>query len=395
MRIFIMLILTLALAALFALFPDVAEQTLSITAFGWIFETKQGPFILLLLLALGVFWLLRRIVLAILAGPGQLWHVLKTGSLKRKETFLREGLSEWLDMRGEQGWKHFRKARGLLPGWADALLAHVSQSPAELPLPADGDDDLLIALNARIATDPHARPKPDSGKRKAHLDAWLKACPDAPLALERQADLLEEEEDWQGLIDMLENIWTRGGSSAARTAPRLASAYMHLAASDADGALEQLRKAHRLQPESRPVVLALGRALISADDIPACRKLWTSQLEKIKPSNEHQDDAQIAIELTALLHADALKIYRKLEKKSAEKISPALALLRASLAHSAGLSGLAQEHMDKLLEQHPSSHAWQLLGQWQMEDGNWQAAAESYRQALDCRAHSTPARSQH
>ncbi|MDQ6987530.1 MAG: hypothetical protein Q9M25_06995 [Mariprofundaceae bacterium] len=390
MRTFIVLVLALALAALFALFPDIAERTMSIHAFGWLFEGKQGPFILLLLLALAVFWLLRRMLLAILAGPGQLWHVLRSGSKKRKESYLRDGLAAWLDMRGEQGWKSFRKARGFLPAWGDDLLAVLPQSPGDLPLPKDNDDALHIALCARIATDPNARPKPDIGVRKAHLAAWLNAHPGAPLALERQVDLLEEEENWQALVGILENIWNRGGSSAARTAPRLASAYMHLAATDADStrALEQLRKAHRLQAENNAITLALGRALIDADDTPACRKLWMLHLEQ-------QNNAQVAVELVGLLHDDALKIYRKLEKKNAEKITPALALLRAGLAHAAGLSGLAREHMDKLLDKHPSPQAWQMLGKWQAENNEWQAAAESYRQALACISTSTSTATTH
>ncbi len=377
MRTFIVLVLALALAALFAIFPDIAEHTMSIHAFGWVFEGKQGPFILLLLLALGVFWLLRRILLAILAGPGQLWHVLRSGSKKRKESHLRDGLAEWIDMRGDRGWKPFRKARGFLPTWADDLLAVLPQSPADLPRPNENDDALHIALCARIATNPNNRPKPDVAVRKAHLTAWLNVHPGAPLALQRQVDLLEDEEDWQGLVEKLESIWNRGGSSATHTAPRLASAYMHLAATDSEHALEYLRKAHRLQAESHTIVLTLGRALIDADDAPACRKLWMLHLE-------HQNNAQVAVELAELLHDDALKTYRKLEKKSSEKITPALALLRAGLAHAAGLSGLAREHMDKLLDKYPSPQAWQMLGTWQAENGEWQAAAESYRQALAC-----------
>ncbi|MDQ7011996.1 MAG: hypothetical protein Q9M29_09255, partial [Mariprofundaceae bacterium] len=390
MRTFIVLVLALALAALFALFPDIAERTMSIYAFGWVFEGKQGPFILLLLLALSVFWLLRRILLAILAGPGQLWHVLRSGSKQRKESHLRDGLAEWLDMRGEQGWKSFRKARGFLPAWGDDLLAVLPQSLGDLPLPKDNDDALHIALCARIATDPNARPKQDIGVRKAHLVAWLNAHPGAPLALERQVDLLEEEGSWQELVDRLENIWNHGGSSAARTAPRLASAYKHLAATDTDAnqALQRLRKAHRLQADNHAITLALGRALIDTDDTAACRKLWMLHLE-------HQNDAQVAVELVGLLHDDALKTYRKLEKKNAEKITPALALLRAGLAHAAGLSGLAREHMDKLLDKHPSPQAWQMLAKWQAENDEWQAAAESYRQALACISTSTASATTH
>jgi len=382
MRIFIILVLALSLAVLFGLFPDVAEQTLSIHAFGWIFETRQGPFILALVLALAFYWLLRRIVLAILAGPGQLWQVLKTGRKKRKEAFLHDGLGEWIDMRGERGWKHFRKGKGFLPAWGDALLSRLPMSPADMPLAEDGDDDLLIALTARMASDPQASPKPDPGVRQAHLDAWLKVHPGAPLALERKAGLLQEAEDWQGLVSMLEETWKRGGNSASRAAPKLAAAYVRLAEHAAqtgegqDTTLGYLRKAQRLQPESRTVVLALGRAFLAGGDSAACRKLWLAHIER-------QDDGDIVAELIPLMVDDALKTYRRMEKKSDTQLTPSQALLRACMAHAAGLSGLATEHMDKLLARHPSPQAWRTLGDWRTEENNWQAAADAYRQSLD------------
>jgi hypothetical protein len=381
MRIFIILILALALAALFALFPEVADETLSIHAFGWLFETKQGPFILVLVLALGLYWLVRRIVLAMLAGPGQLWQVLKNGRKKRRETFLYDGLAEWVDMRGERGWKYFRKGKGFLPEWADALLSRLPMSPAEMPLPEDGDDDLLIALTARMASDPQGSPKPDPSVRQAHLDAWLKVHPGAPLALERKASLLQETENWDGLVSMLEEIWKRGGNSASRAAPKLASAYMQLSKTLAqtpggqEKCLADLRKAHRLQPESGPVVLALGRALLGEGDASACRKLWLAHIER-------KDDAEIAVELMPLMHEDALKTYRRMEKKRESDITPAQALLRAGMAHAAGLDGLAAEQMEKLLAKNPSPQAWRTLGDWRLENGDGQAAAEAYQQAL-------------
>ncbi len=381
MRVFIMLILALALAILFALFPDVANQTLSIHAFGWVFETRQGPFILLLVLALGVFWLVRRILLAILAGPGQLWHVLKTGRKKRLENHLHDGLGEWVDMRGERGWKSLRKGRGLLPAWGDALLERLPMTPADIPLPADTDDALLVALSARIASDPNASPKPDPGVRMTHLNAWLKVHPGAPLALERKAALLQETGDWADLVNMLEQLWSRGGTSASRVAPKLAAAYLHLAesAEQTEGSerrLGYLRKAYRLQPKKRDMVLALGRALLAEGDDAASRKLLLTHLDG-------HDDAEVAIELVSLLRPDAMKSYRRLEKKSDSELTPAQMLLRAGLAQAAGLSGLATEHMDKLLASHASTQAWRMLGGWREESGDWQGAAEAYRKALE------------
>lgn len=380
MRTLIVLILALSLAALFALFPEVADATLSIQAFGWVFEARQGPFILALVLVLAAYWLLRRILLAILAGPGQLWHVLKTGRMRRRETFLHDGLNEWVDMRGERGWKYFRKGRGFLPAWADALLQRLPMSPADIPLPDENDDALLTALSARMVTDPGNTRKPDPGVRRKHLDAWLKVHPGAPLALERKAALLHETGDWHALVTMLEETWQRGGNSASRAAPKLAEAYMQLARAvdteeeGREGRMALLRKAHRLQPESCDVVLALGRAMVTAGDTAACRKLWLAHLER-------HDDADIAIELVPLMREDAMKAYRRVEKRSDDNLIPALALLRAGLAHAAGLTGLAREHMDHLLATRPSRQAWQMLGHWQTESGDWKAAAEAYREA--------------
>lgn len=382
MRTFIVLVLAISLAVLFALFPDVADETLSIHAFGWIFETRQGPFMLALVFILAVYWLLRRIVLAILAGPGQLLHVLRNGRKKRRESYLYDGLCEWVDMRGERGWKSFRKSRGILPDWADGLLERLPMSPTDIPLPAETDDPLLVALSARIATDPDTARKPDPAERGKHLDAWLKAHPGAPLALERKARLLSETADWQGLVALLEEIWQRGGNSASRAAPKLAAAYMQLAMATEPGRqgreskLTYLRKAHRLQAESHDVVLALGRVQMEAGDTAACRKIWLAHIEK-------HNDPDIAIELLPLMLEDAMKNYRRMEKCKLADMTPALALLRAGLAHLAGLSGLANEHMEHLLASHASPQAWRMLGQWRAESGDWKAAAEAYRLALD------------
>ncbi|PJC70533.1 MAG: hypothetical protein CO017_04880, partial [Zetaproteobacteria bacterium CG_4_8_14_3_um_filter_59_5] len=301
MRTFIVLAFAMGLAVLFALFPEVADETLSIHAFGWVFESRQGPFILALLLVLAVYWLLRRILLAILAGPGQLLHVLRNGRKKRRESHLHDGLCEWVDMRGERGRKSFRKSRGFLPAWADSLLDRLPLAPTDIPLPAEGDDPLLVALSARIATDPVAARKPDPAVRGKHLDAWLEVHPGAPLALERKARLLRETGDWKALVSMLEETWQRGGNSASRATPKLATAYMQLAAATGaetegrESRLAYLRKAHRLQVESHDVVLALGRALIDAGDATACRKIWLAHIEK-------HNDPVVAVELLPLMH---------------------------------------------------------------------------------------------
>ncbi len=99
MRLFFLLLLALGIAVLLSLFPTIAGQPLRVEAFEWVFETQQGAFITALLVLLIIVWLLRRIVSAIFAGPGQLWNTLRMGGRKRREQRLKEGLAEWIDMR--------------------------------------------------------------------------------------------------------------------------------------------------------------------------------------------------------------------------------------------------------------------------------------------------------
>ncbi|MDQ6959935.1 MAG: hypothetical protein Q9M27_02810 [Mariprofundaceae bacterium] len=376
MRIVIMLTLALALAGVLAMFPHVADQPLRIEAFGWLFESRQGPFILLLLLLLGLFWMLRRSLAAIFAGPGQVWQVLRSGGRQRREARLRDGLAELIDMRGDLGAKAFRKTRGIAPVWGRDLLRALTISAVNHIKPSTDSDALLTALRARIVTDPSASPKPDMVTRKAHLDAWLNVHPGAPMALQRKMDMAEEEEDWTALTRLLEDMWKKGGRSAASIRPRLASAYMALAAAQPDHALEYLRKAHRLMPEDGDVLLSFGETLIEQGDAQTCRKLWSAHLETY-------DDEPIAIALHELLRTDALKAYRKLEKVNNAKMPPAQAWLRAKLAHDADLGGLAVDHLQELIKSHPGAMAWKTFGDWHAETADWVQAARCYQKALE------------
>jgi len=373
MRVFILLVLALTLAGLLALFPNLADQPLRIEAFGWLFETRQGPFILLLIVLLGLAWLAQRLFTAIAAGPGQVWQALRSGSRKRREARLREGLAALVDMRGDQGARIFRKTRGIIPRWGNPLLGALATPAAEQPAPAPEDDDLLVALRARIATDPDARHRPDLATRKLHLEAWLKAHPGAPLALERKIDLAEEEGDWATAAQLLEDVWKRGGRAGASVRPRLARACMNLASEKPEQALEYMRKAHRLMPEDGEITLALGRLLIERGEARAARKLWMTHLET-------HDDEAVARALHELLKPDAMKAYRRM--KHASGMPAARAWLRAQLAHDAGLEGLAMDHMKALLEGRHCALAWRTLGDWHTAREEWAEAARCYQKAL-------------
>ena len=277
---------------------------------------------------------------------------------------------------GDIGAKAFHKTRGIIPLWGRALLQALTTPATNHAAPSTGDDTLLTALGARMVTDPSASPKPDMVMRKAHLDAWLDVRPGAPLALERKIGMAEEEKDWAVLARLLEDLWKNGGRSAVSIRPRLASAYMALAEEQPDHALEYLRKTHRLMPEDGDVLLSLGRTLIEQGDVQTCRKLWSAHLET-------HDDEAIAITLYELLHADALKAYRKLEKANNTEMPPAWAWLRAKLAHDADLDGLAMDHLQDLIKSHPGPLVWKTFGDWHAEKTNWAQAARCYRNAIE------------
>ena len=377
MRLVIILILALALTAVLALFPEIAQEQMRIEAFGWMLEMTQGAFIVVGLLALCAIWIVQRILAALLSGPGQLWRVLRSGSRKRREMGLRENVKKLIDMRHELTAKSLKKAQGVIPDWSLSLLRILATPPAEQETPGTNQDALEVALAARIVTDPQAKPRPDSATRKVHLDAWLEASPGAPLAIARLPDVAEAEADWSALVRLLEEAWKKGDRAAATIKPRLAHAYLELARKqEQEGSgdtIDSLRKAHRLLSDSTEVLLALGKVYLAKSDLRAARSLWLTHLEK-------HDDAVIAEACFDLLKPDAMRGYRKLEAE--DGLNPAQLWLRAQLAHAAKLTGLAHDHMTALLEKHPSSLAWRTLGDWQTEESNWQEASRCYQQAL-------------
>jgi len=362
---------------LFTLFPEIVSQHVRLEAFGWVFETRQGALITALLVLLAILWLLQRVVSAIFAGPGQLWRTLRMGSKKRREQRLREGVADMLDMRGDQGRRAFSKSRGVIPEWAAVLLKTLTIPANEQPSPDRANNPLSIALAARIATDPNAPSRPDATTRKAHLEAWLSAHPDAPLATSRLAALAEEEEDWKTAVELLEQAWKQGQRSAASIKPRLAQAYIRLADEDSANRQNHLRKAYRLAPDNAEVILALGRAHIADKNGDDAEKLWLSYLEQ-------HNDFNVAATLFALLKPQSMQAFRKLDRKDAAKAyQPAMRWLQASLAHDAGLNGLATEIMDQLLEDDAANEVLQSCADWHADAGEWEQAVGYYRQLCD------------
>jgi len=379
MRFILLLIFALLLTIALIVFPDIADQALRLEAFGWVFETRQGAFIVALLALLFVIWLVRALLSALFAGPGHLWRSLRMGSRKRREQNLREALAQWLDMRGDMGARTLKRSRGVLPDWLLSMLKVLMTQAKDQSMPSSDQDPLVTSLTARIVTGPTAQPKPDLATRKAHLDAWLAAHPGAPLAMTRMADLAEEEQDWPKLVGLLEDVWKRGHRSSHVVKPRLVHAYLQMATLEPDAAMQYLRKAHRLIPDNKQVLLAYGQNLVSGGDRKTAIGLWRSHLEQ-------ESDLDLARLLLAELREDPLGTYRKLERANDAALNEAQRWLRAELAHVAKLDGLAFEQMQNLAEHAQAddivSAAWQAMGDWYLESKEHGQAAMCYRKAL-------------
>lgn len=375
MRLILLLLFALAVTVALTVFPNIADQPLRIEAFGWLFETRQGAFMIALLVLIFLLWLLQGIISALFAGPGNIWRSLVKGGGKRNEKRLREALAQWLDHRGDLGEKALKHSRGVLPGWMLEML-HTLITPArELSVSDEPQDPLVTALAARIVTSPNAHPKPDLATRKAHLQAWLQVHPDSPLALSRLADIAEEEGNWPKLVELLENVWKQGQRSAHSLKPRLARGYIALAQSEPEHAMEYLRKSFRLCPENRDVLIAFGQASAKADDTKTASRIWTEYLEQ-------NSDYEVAALLLGLAEHDVLRIYRNFEAIDENELNNAQRWLRAQLAHEAKLNGLAFEQMQALAEQSHSSVAWHTLGDWHRAANDHEKAMVCYHQAL-------------
>jgi len=380
MRFIVLLIFALLLTIALVVFPNIADQALRFEAFGWVFETRQGAFIAALLGLLFVIWLIRALASALFAGPGHLWRSLRMGSRRRREQNLREALAQWLDARGDMGVKTLKRSRGVLPDWTLAMLKALMLPAKDQPQPTSEQDPLLTALSARIVTGPTAHPRPDLATRKTHLKAWLNARPGSPLAMSRLADLAEEEQDWPKLVELLEGIWKKGHRSSHAVKPRLVKAYLAMSQLDPESGMQYLRKAHRLMPDNREVLLAYGLKLVESGDTSAAIRLWQTHLES-------EGDLPLARQLLLQLQGDPLRTYRKLEGKSDAELNEAQRWLRAELAHCAKLDGLAFEQMQSLAEGSNETEtiaaAWQSLGNWYLDNHEHGQAAKCYREALE------------
>ncbi|MDQ6993652.1 MAG: heme biosynthesis HemY N-terminal domain-containing protein [Mariprofundus sp.] len=376
MRLIFFLMLALMIAITLVVFPDQANQMLRLQALGWVFETKQGTFIVVLFLLLMVAWLLRTLIRTLFSGSGQLWSSLRMGSEKRRQRRLQETVTSWLNGNGALNMRLLKSSKQVLPEWVLDLLAVLATPADKLGAPDQKRAPLLTILMARTISSPTVMPKVDIALRKAHLKAWLAISPDAALAKARMADIAEEEGDWQARISFLEHNWQKTGQPADDSKQSLKRAYQKLAETDANQALLLLRKAYRLDPADSAVVLAYGLAQLREGESQNTILLWMNYLEQ-------HDSIVVAAELLTLLKQhNPLKVYRKLERKNGAEISLALRWLRSELAHFSKLDGLAYEQMQLLADEDKYAPAWESMANWHHSAGEYKQASVCFKQAL-------------
>jgi len=376
MRLIFLLVLALTASTAMVVFPNIADQVLRLEAFGWVFETRQGAFIVALFVILFVVWLLRAVISGLFAGPDHLWQSLRMGGRKRREQRLRLALERWLNGDGDLDARLLKRSRKVLPGWALDMLAIIGTPVKDQSAPDAQADPMLTAMLARTVTSPVVSPKPDLAVRKAYLKAWLGVSPHSTLARIRMADVAEEEGNWQELVNLLEDGWRKGQQSAADIKTRLIHAYLKLAEADSDQAPALLRKAYRLNPDDGAVMLAYGRSQLHDGDSSNTRRLWLNHLQ-------HHDDMAIATELLIVLQLhDPVRSYRKLERKASGGINFSLRWLCGELAHTAKLEGLAFEQMQALAKEAGYVPAWESMARWHDAAGEYDKAADCFRQAL-------------
>ncbi|MDQ6995356.1 MAG: hypothetical protein Q9M18_07150, partial [Mariprofundaceae bacterium] len=330
-------------------------------------------FVVIMLVLLFMGWFIQRLSNALLAGPGKIWQTLRTGGRQRREQHLQTALHDYIDMRQHNGQRTFKKARKLLPDWAQPLLDSLSLLPNQQGDVNMQHDPLHIAFTARIISDPEWKDIIDIEKRQAHLEAWLSVHPDAPLAQVRLLDIYLEEQSWQAALDLLNAMKNQALRSQAWIIEKkvmvLLALRQHATGSEASDYLQQ---AEKISPHHHDVILARGHAHIQADNPQVAEKLWLNYLKK-------HDSLAIAQAALNLMKGEGLTAFRRIEKL---KGSQALLWLHACLAHAGKLDGLAEETLKPLLETNPCPLFWQTWAEWMVEKGEHQQAHEAYEQAL-------------
>ncbi len=372
-RIVLALLLIIAVFVGLVLFPEITNQAVRIEIFGWLFETRTGMFILLLLFLFSTLWLIQKVLDLSVNSPKQLWSNLRSGNKKRREERLQEALATWIDEGDGSSQKLLKRSKGIVPDWLhDALLIWWDKPNAHAKINDEKDSPLSIALRARLATDPENRPLFSLSERQQYLDTWLAVHPAAPLAVQRKAELLGELGSYAEQVALFEELWEKKKNVTA-IKPLFATALRCLAAQDENNKLAHLRKANRINPNDAGIIIDLASALQDAGDTQSASRLLLDYLEQ-------HDDMNIAEKAFAVLSDEPLAHFRTVDKPNFKKTA-AGNWLRSSLAHKAELVGIAEDGLTTLLENHPSAKLWLMRGDWFAEAGQWEKAAHAYKKA--------------
>ncbi|RMH59481.1 MAG: tetratricopeptide repeat protein [Zetaproteobacteria bacterium] len=368
----ILLLLTVLVTLGFGLFPDVADQPLRIEALGWVFETRQGAFVIAVLLLCLLILLLRWLLRWLGAGPGRIWQLFAISGRKREARRLQQALADLINQRQDLGRKALPRRCRTLPAWLGALVRVWATPIASLQA---GDKPLCTALAARLATEPGARSIVSAEQRHHLLQAWLAAFPDAPLARMRMAELWEEQAKWQEAAESWEALLRDDLVAREQGVAHLVQC-LERQAEQGDASV-LLHHALKWQPARSDLVRRLGQAYLAEQQYDAARKLWWDHVLK-------HEDFEVAQSLLPLLREDALRHFKKLDQATRRHgTNRALLWLKAELAHTAGMDGIADELLHRLAEREGCPVAWLSLARLLVARGDYEQACRCYEQALD------------
>ncbi len=373
-RMVLTLLLVVGIFVGLVLFPDIASQPVRIEILGWLFETRTGMFILLMLVVLALFWSLQKAFDLSINSPKQMWSRLRSGSTKRRESRLQEALATWIDEGAGNSQKLLKRSKGIIPEWLHHSLSLAWDKPTNHPnIDDEKDSPLIIALKARLATDGYHGGKLSLSARQHYLDTWLAVHPGAPLALQRKARLLGDMSEYAEQVHLLEELMQKN-KNIDSLKPVLAQALAKLAEKDEANKLVHLRKANRLMPNDAAVLKQLATALADSGDSKSAERLLLDYIQQ-------HDDMTMARAALKLLSFDALQNFKRVDKPAFQN-TDAGRWLRMMLAYEADLIGIADDAMNAMLSQNPSPLLWQTKGDWLAKQHKWEEATEAYQKAF-------------
>ncbi len=373
MRIVLVLLAMIGIFVGLVLFPDIANQPVRIEMLGWLFETRTGMFILLVIVVFSMLWTLQKTFDLSINSPRQLWTRLRSGNTKRRELRLQEALATWIDEGAGHSQKLLKRSKGIIPDWLhQALLLAWGKPQNQLPIDMEKDTPLMVALKARLATNPENIHHLSLSDRQHFLDAWLAVHPAATLAMMRKAELLGDMHEYTEQVHLLETLMQKT-KDINDIKPKLAQALANLASKDTSNELAHLRKANRLMPIEANILKLLATALSHHGDNKTAENLLLDYLQQ----HDDMDIAQTAFKLMAF---DALKNFKRLDKPVFQSTN-AGRWLRMMLAYEADLTGIAEDALGAMLEQNPSPLLWQTKGNWLAAKHEWEEAVHCFQKA--------------